>query len=310
MKRFLYVLLFALYLPGASCSDQPRIAHSSDWSRSIPKITVYHAAKGVVVGMDLEEYVKVVSFEMPASFDLEALKAQAILARTYASRKMRILGGTPSRQDADVTSDHTKDQAWAPQEEIKERWGPVSYWLNWPKIERAVDETRGLILTYDGAPAEVVFHSTCGGKTEAAGDVWTKHLPYLQSVACNFCQHSPYAKPETVTIPLSKVSSALGSLGVACPVSTLAGSGFPSVSEVSPTGRIKGDCRRQEIRGLEFRMALGLRSTNLSWSIRGNNAVFQVRGYGTGSACANTVPTAWLNRAGTALRYSRTTSGH
>jgi stage II sporulation protein D len=285
LKRFLYVLLFALgiYL-GLPAPTSPALPTPQTGADPILKITVYHAAKGVVVGMDLEEYVKgVVASEMPASFDLEALKAQAILARTYASRKMRILGGTPSRQDADVTSDHAKDQAWAPQEEIKERWGPVSYWLNWPKIERAVDETRGLILTYDGAPAEVVFHSTCGGKTEAAGDVWTKHLPYLQSVACNFCQHSPYSKPETVTIPLSKVSSALGSLGVACPVSTLAGSGFPSVSEVSPTGRIKKvTVAGEEIRGLEFRMALGLRSTNLSWSIRGNNAVFQVRGYGHG----------------------------
>lgn len=287
MKRLLYFMLFALGiylgLPGAG-TPVPILRTGTAGADPILRIDVYYAEKGTVVGLDLEEYVKcVVASEMPASAGLEALKAQAVLARTYAARKMRILGGTPSRQDADVTSDYRKDQAWVPQEVLKQRWGAVTYWLNWPKIERAVEETRGLIVSYNGTPAEVVFHSTCGGKTEAAKDVWSKDLPYLQSVACNFCQHSPYFKPETVTIPLSKVSSALASLGVAVPVSKLAGSGFPSVSQVSSTGRVKEVVVAGErIRGLEFRMSLGLRSTALSWSVRGDNAVFQVRGYGHG----------------------------
>lgn len=285
MKKLLYALLFMLGvylgLPGSSAPTLPITPAKSD---PILKVTVYYAEKNTIIGMDLEDYVKgVVACEMPASAGIEALKAQAVLARTVAARKMRILGGTPSRSDADVTSDYRKDQAWAPQDVLRDRWGPIAYWLNWPKIERAVEETRGLLLTYNGSPAEVVFHSTCGGKTEAAKDVWSKDLPYLQSVPCGFCQHSPYCKPETVTIPLSKVSSALSGLGVAVQASALAGGGFPSVSQVSPTGRIKEVAVAGEhIRGLEFRMALGLRSTNLSWTVRGDNAVFQVRGYGHG----------------------------
>jgi len=287
LKRILYFLLFLLGvylgLPGPR-GQSPTFPTRPLGGDPLLRIDVYYAEKGTVVRLDLEEYVKgVVACEMPASAGLEALKAQAVLARTYAARKMRILGGTPSREDADVTSDHRQDQAWAPVEAIKERWGAVSFWLNWPKIERAVEETRGLILTYNAAPAEVVYHSTCGGMTEAAKDVWIKDVPYLQSVPCNFCSHSPYYNAQTVTIPLSRVSEALGTLGIAVPVSTLASGGFPVVSQVSPTGRVKEVMVGGErIRGLEFRMALGLRSTNMSWAIRGNNAVFQVKGYGHG----------------------------
>lgn len=287
MRRILYFLLFVLGvylgLPGPR-PQGPVFPTRPQGDDPILRIDVYYAEKGTVVRLDLEEYVKgVVACEMPASAGLEALKAQAVLARTYASRKMRILGGSPTRQDADVTSDYRQDQAWAPVEVLKERWGAVGWWLNWPKIERAVEETRGLILTYNASPAEVVFHSTCGGRTEAAKDVWIKDVPYLQSIPCDFCSHSPYYNPQTVTISLSQVSSALGSLGVSVPVSTLASGGFPVVSQVSPTGRIKEVLVGGErIRGLEFRMALGLRSTNLSWTIRGNNAVFQVKGYGHG----------------------------
>jgi len=197
-------------------------------------------------------------------------------------RKMRILGGTPSRPDADVTSDYRVDQAWNPTEVLRDKWGPLNFWLNWPKIERACEATRGIILMYGGAPCEAVFHSTCAGHTEAAKDVWGRDVPYLQSVSCSFCQSSPYYKTQTVTIPLSQVSAALSQLGVSVPASAITGSTI-GVSQVSATGRIKQVIvNGQAIRGLEFRTALDLKSTLVSWTVKGSNMIFQVRGYGHG----------------------------
>lgn len=287
MKRVTCLLLFILgiYLGiPAATPTQPQTAKTG-FPDPLLRVDVYYAATDEVLRMDLEEYIKgVVASEMPASFELEALKAQAVVARTNAVRKIQVLGGTPSlpEKGADVSSDYKVDQAWTPTDTLRKQWGPIAFWLNWPKIEKAVEETRGVILMYDGVPCEAVFHSTCAGHTEAARDVWVGDVHYLQSVECPFCADSPYAKAETVTMPLSQVSSSLASLGVSIPASSISGSTV-SVSQVSEKGRVKQvTVNGQAIRGLEFRMALGLRSTLLSWTVKGQNAVFQVRGYGHG----------------------------
>ncbi|HHW26962.1 MAG TPA: stage II sporulation protein D [Firmicutes bacterium] len=290
MKRVIYLLLFVfgimLGIPNAS-SGGSNIGTGAPSGAPDPLLTidVYYAPTGQVLTMDLETYIKgVVASEMPVSAGIEALKAQAVAARTVAVRKMRVLGGNPSRPDADVTSDHRIDQAWNPESYFKERWGAMSFWLNWPKIERAVQETRGIILTYNGVPCDVVYHSTCAGQTEAAKDVWGRDVPYLQSVQCSFCQDSPYYRPQTVTMKASEVSSLLGNAGASVPVSAIRGGQAFSVTSVSPTGRIKQvSVNGKTMRGLEFRTALGLKSTYLSWSTRGDSVVFQVKGYGHGA---------------------------
>ncbi len=290
LKRFLYLVLFVLGiylgLPGRVGAPYQVQAKASSSADPLLNIDVYYAVTGKVIRVGLEEYVKgVVASEMPATFAPEALKAQAVLARTNAVRKMRVLGGTPSlpEKGADVSSDYKVDQAWNPTEVIRERWGAVNFWLNWPKIEKACEETRGLVLMYAGSPCEAVFHSTCAGHTEAARDVWGRDIPYLQSVACSFCQNSPYYKAQTVTLPLSQVSTSLASLGVSVPASRITSSTM-GVSQVSPTGRVKEVIvSGQRIRGLEFRMSLNLKSTLLSWTVKGGNAVFQVKGYGHGA---------------------------
>ena len=290
VKRLFYLVLFVfgvyLGLPGTVSAPYQVQVKASGLSDPLLRIDVYYAAADKVIRLDLEEYIKgVVASEMPASFTLEALKAQAVVARTNAVRKMRVLGGTPSlpAKGADVSSDYKVDQAWSPTEVLREKWGPIAFWVNWPKIEKACEETRGVILMYQGAPCEAVFHSTCAGHTEAAKDVWGREVAYLQSVACSFCQHSPYYKPQTVTVPLDQVSASLASLGASVPASRITGSTI-GVSQVSSTGRVKQVVvNGQAIRGLEFRMSLNLRSTALSWTVKGQNAVFQVKGYGHGA---------------------------
>jgi len=113
--------------------------------------------------------------------------------------------------------------------------------------------------------------------------VWGRDVPYLQSVVCTFCQHSPYYRAQTVAVPLAQVSSSLAGLGVSVPASKISGSTI-GVSQVSPTGRVKEVIvDGQKIRGLEFRMSLNLKSTLVSWTLRASNVVFQVRGYGHGA---------------------------
>ncbi len=289
MKRLFYLLLFAfgiyLGLPGAPSPPYQIQVKAANLADPLLRIDVFYTVTGEVVRLDLEEYLKgVVASEMPANFCAEALKAQAVVARTNAVRRMKVLGGTPSLPDkgADVSSDYRVDQAWTPTETLRKQWGAVAFWLNWPKIEKAVEETRGVILMYGGAPCEAVFHSTCAGHTEASCDVWTGSVPYLQSVDCPYCAHSPHAKPQTVSISSAKVSAALSSLGVSVPAAKISGNTI-AVSQVSPTSRIKQVMVNGEpVRGLEFRMALGLRSTLISWTVKGQNVVFQVKGYGHG----------------------------
>lgn len=291
MKRLICIILFVagIYFGIAghiqkNSQPDPTFPISSGSANPILKIDVYYLPQDTVISLDLEEYVKgVVGSEMPASFNMEALKAQAILARTYAVRKMKVLGGIPSRTDSDVSSDHTKDQAWAPVSVIKDKLGIIGSWLHWPKIEKAVEETRGLILTHEGLVCEALYHSTCGGQTEAASQVWGKDVPYLQSVSCNYCQTSPYYKESVVNVTTTQVSLALGNIGLSIPASKVQEQGTIAVSQVSQTGRVKElIVNGQRIRGVEFRAALGLRSTKFTWIGSGNNIQFRVKGYGHG----------------------------
>jgi len=292
LKRafFFLLFLFGLFAGIRASSVQPSqgvlpLPNLSGTGYPILRIDVFYETDSKVFSLNLEDYVKgVVASEMPASFHPEALKAQAILARTYAVRKMQIFGGTPSLPGkADVTSNPSKDQAWNPEQVIKERWGLVGTWLNWPKIEKAVQETRGLILTYKGLPAEALYHSTCGGMTEAAKDVWGNDVPYLKSVVCPYCQASPYSKPTRVTVSVRDVSNSMASLGVTVPAARVSQSGILAVTSLSPTGRVKEIAvSGKSMRGVEFRSALGLKSTKFTWSVKGDQVVFQVSGYGHG----------------------------
>jgi stage II sporulation protein D len=151
------------------------------------KINVYLVDESEIREMDLEEYVAgVVTAEMPALFEPEALKAQAVAARTYAYARMT--GDYAGKEDvhfgADVCTDFAHCQAWISKEDAYENWGTLSAALNWNKICKAVKETQGLIITYNNSIANPLFHSCSGGKTENSQEVWAGvEVPYLTSVA-------------------------------------------------------------------------------------------------------------------------------
>ena len=134
-------------------------------------IKVLHTATNIVQEMNLDEYLYgVVSAEMPADFEIEALKAQAVVARTYTL--YHILNGERKHGDADICDNSACCQAWISKEDRLAKWEPEKQNENWNKILTAVNETTGQIITYEGAPINAFFHSNSGGTTEAPVNVW------------------------------------------------------------------------------------------------------------------------------------------
>lgn len=143
-------------------------------------VRVYDAQSGRTETRSLETYlVGVVAAEMPASFHEEALRAQAVAARTYTV--YRALHGGCNAHDADVCTSSACCQAFATDEQLRERWG-ADYAENLARIETAVFSTAGEVLLYDGAPIEALYHSASGGYTEDSENVFANAVPYLRAV--------------------------------------------------------------------------------------------------------------------------------
>lgn len=162
----------------------------------IPKtIQVYRTETGKTETIDFEEYIKgVVSCEMPSDFHIEALKAQAVAARTYSAAKAAAYetDGNPEEHPDAPLCDSTHCQVYKSKNQLKSEKG--SDWINsgWKKISNAVDQTHGQLLYYNGELVkQALFHSSSGGKTENSEDVFASAVPYLVSV------DSPYEENAT-----------------------------------------------------------------------------------------------------------------
>lgn len=143
-------------------------------------IRLLHSDTGEVENLDLDTYLYgVVSAEMPASYELEALKAQAVVARTYTIYK--IINGS-KHENADICDNPNCCQAWISKENRFARWENEDKEANWQKIVTSVDSTAGNYITYNGEPINALFHSNSGGKTELPINVWGGEYPYLASV--------------------------------------------------------------------------------------------------------------------------------
>lgn len=247
-------------------------------------ICVYDTEKDKLMQLDLEEYlVGVVAAEMPAAFEPEALKAQAVAARTFAVNRMLHphANVTALHPDAHITTSPETCQAWIDEATQKERWG--SSYVQWHnKIEQAVSETAGEVLYYNGALIEPVYHASCGGGyTEDAEAVWGSARPYLVSVACNHPADSH--SNEVTTIGLQEFSDKLH-LPDAVAAGTMIGNGsYMEVVHRTASGRIKEVRIGGTVyRGSALRSALGLKSLLLDWTIQGDTIVFTTNGYGHG----------------------------
>lgn len=248
-------------------------------------IRLYVTAGRRTISLDLEDYlVGVVAAEMPANFEIEALKAQAVAARTFTVKRLKRFGGAGSRlyPKADLSDNPSDGQAWMSEDSMKKKWGVLGCTRNLARIRRAVSETRGLILTYQGRPAEAIYHSTCGGRTEDAREVWGKSLPYLRGVPCGFDNHSPRYR-QTYRLSLSQVAKTMGSQhGPQARTVTTSKTAFGVVGQTA-TGRARYVSLSGVLyEGERFRQAFGLNSPRFRFAVSGNNLVLTTIGYGHG----------------------------
>ena len=196
-KIIVYIFAFVsicLILPVLLVKDKPtedvvkldgEVAGTKEVKNSIannPTIKLLHLSTGEVEEIDLEIYLYgVVSAEMPATYHEEALKTQAIVARTYTMYKIK---NEPKHDNADICDTSTCCQAYITKEERLAKWKEEEREANWNRIIEAVDSTKGKVITYNGEVINAFFHANSGGKTEIASNVWGgKDYPYLQVVS-------------------------------------------------------------------------------------------------------------------------------
>ena len=231
---------------------------------SVSEITVYRS-NGSVINLNMTDYlIGVVSSEMPASFNLEALKAQSVLARTYALK---------AKQTGKKLTDTVSTQSYIDIDQMKNKWGN-SFNTYYNKIKNAVENTNGEYLSYNGNYIEALYHSTNNGKTESSLDVFGNYYPYLISVSSEYDKNaSSYLR--TINMPLDTISNKLGlSLNNDSVISILSYTDGGNIKEININGN--------NFSGKKVRELLGLRSADFDISIIDNNANITTRGYGHG----------------------------
>lgn len=237
------------------------------------EVSVYRTAKDEVEELPLEKYVLgVVASEMPADFEEEALKAQALTARTVIVKQLLSDTEIGLLKGADI-GDTEQYQVFKNEEELREQWG-LNYQKNIQKISEAVYETRGQIITYDNKPITAAYFSTSNGYTENSESYWSHAYPYLKSVASPWDVESPKFEDQ-VTIPVKEFEEKLGV--------TLKGDHVGEILERTPGNRVArvkiGD---KEFTGREIRERLNLRSTDFTWERIGDDIIITTKGFGHG----------------------------
>ena len=222
----------------------------------------------------------VVRGEMPATFELEALKAQAVAERTYLYYRMAS-APKDSHPDADVCIDPACCTAWLSETDARAKWGDKFDQCE-VKIQQAVTDTDGQVVLYEGAPIMAVFHSSSAGATAASGDVWAAELPYLVSVKS---PESPDSVPNYYSVNTFTAESFRTAFLAAHPEAKLSGDTGGWIRDVllTDTGRVaSATVGGVSITGKELRSLYGLRSTAFTVEASGDSVIFRVTGYGHG----------------------------
>ncbi|NLJ87881.1 MAG: stage II sporulation protein D [Epulopiscium sp.] len=270
--------LITLFFEGNKTDEIVKNDEKTNVGTSIRLIKVLDEESQEIMEIEFEEYIKgVVAAEMPASFELEALKAQGVAARTYAIRKMR---QNNNKDKADISTDSVKGQAYLSQEKLKQKWGD-NFYTYYNKISQAVDDTKGEILVYEEEPIEAVFHSTSAGITQSAKDIWQVDVPYLQSVESIGEEDSP-AFMEEKKLSKEEIVEALKNKYPDIIIQDLVGQ--IQIIERSSGGYIKKiQIGNKIFSGEEVRNLFNLKSSCFSIKEEGDYLIFITKGYGHGA---------------------------
>ncbi len=251
------------------------LSFSESTQKNIKKqvtVSVLHADTGEIKEEELETYLfGVVAAEMPASFHDEALRAQAVAARTYIYYKMKDMKADDTHPDVHVCTNSSHCKAWKSDESLKNEMGVDWFSDYYPKIQSAVKTTSGEIMTYDEEPILAVFHSTGSGRTENAEDVWGGFVPYLKSVESPGDLLSPKFT-SNVTVPKSEVCE---KLQITTPV-------VGAISRSLGGAVLSVNIGEKLLKGTEIRSVFSLNSSNFEIEITENDFIFHVKGNGHG----------------------------
>lgn len=247
------------------------------------KVKLYHKEEDAVEELDLEDYIMgVVASEVPANFNEEALKAQAVAARTFYMSKRNNPCKDAKSKNAEIC-DTTNCQVYMSKADRFSKWSKNEAESNWSKIQKAVLDTKGQILTYENLVLEYPqFFSVSSGKTEDAKDVFSVNVPYLKSEESKGEENAPKYKT-TLEVPISEFINKINSkynnanlkkesLSSTIKVESYTEGG--SVKEIKVGGEI--------IKGTEFRTLFNLNSTNFKLEFGDKVIKINCTGYGHG----------------------------
>ena len=247
--------------------------------------------------VNLDDYLcNVVSAEMPADYEEEALKAQAIVARTYTIYKMQ----NKKHETADICDDSTCRQAWISKDDRLARWEESKRENNWKKISDCVNSTKGKIITYENKPIDAFFHSNSGGTTEIPVTVWGgTGYPYLQSVETSGEDGYTQYSSEVVLLQeelINKLKEKYSDISI-----DFSNDDEIKILERTESTRVKTvKFGNHELSGVEVRSIFGLKSTNFEIIKENGNIKFSVKGYGHGVGMSQTGADSMAKKGSTA----------
>lgn len=250
-------------------------------------IRVKMSQTGEIIAMDINDYLRgVVPAEMPPQYNIEALKAQAIVARTYTYRKIQ---DNPPNQEADVSDDPKTCQAFYNKDTLFKIWRKKGYsedTINeyWNKVVTAVDDTQNMAITYNGEYIKAYFHASSPGKTEDVSQIWSNEsIPYLKSVESIEDPNYQWNKSNVCVKYDDFENKVKDNINERYSLNNRGTQDVISINEYTITGRVKNVKIGDDIVSAEkLRTIFGLRSTNFTIDIEPDDIKFNVVGNGHG----------------------------
>lgn len=291
MKKIIFYLVFIIVITFCmpliftnpfeteeTVAEETEVIEKFDYG-DFSNIKLLHTDTGAVEDIDLDIYLYgVVASEMPANFELEALRAQAVVARTYTIYQIK---NGSKHENADICDSSYCCQAWISKENRMARWEQENAEEYWNKITKAVNDTKGKIIFYNNEPINALFHSNSGGSTELSINVWGGDYPYFQTVETSgedaytsYSSEVEISKDDLIKKMLEKYSDFKINFSKADCI---------KIEEYTDSGRIqKIMIGNKAISGVEARTIFGLKSAKFNVEISENSVKFSVLGYGHG----------------------------
>lgn len=267
---------------GGQAAEEPGVGADQETDESSPDAgrTLRVKLGTRVEEMDMDAYlIGVLRGEMPASFEMEALKAQAVAARTYTLHKMS--GGSANHPEADACDDVNCCKAWVSGETAAKNWGMAAPHYE-EKLRAAVSETDGEVILYDNEPVLAVFHSSSAGSTRPAGEVWQQDLPYLRSVVSPEDESTvPNYRSEAV-FSLTDFKERFIARYPAADFSAAPSNWFTNIRQTENGSVLSLQVGGEEVSGTQLRSLLDLRSAAFTIDFSETEVIFSVTGYGHG----------------------------